>query len=197
MQLLRHGEDERETQERIAGPHSWDSDEAQGLWKASSPLLGGLVSSSCRSHPPPTPSQHSPGWNHVGPVRRLRGHILGSTAGKTRWKRAPLGSPRSPAAAARTTVVALRQPPGSYNWAYDLLQVGKPRKCNLKKRISHSDKNLLTRRVVGTLKQRSLCSLHFEWARAAQQQKLVEAAQQGDEIIPSALFKAQPIALTL
>ena len=93
--------------------------------------------------PPPTPSQHSPGWNHVGPVRRLRGHILGSTAGKTRWKRAPLGSPRSPAAAARTTVVALRQPPGSYNWAYDLLQVGrsgrKPRKCNLKKRISHSD----------------------------------------------------------
>ena len=108
---------------------------------------------------------------------------------------------RSPAAAARTTVVALRQPPGSYNWAYDLLQVGKgggkPRKCNLKKRISHSDKNLLTRRVVGTLKQRSLCSLHFEWARAAQQQKLVEAAQQGDEIIPSALFKAQPMALTL
>ena len=76
--------------------------------------------------PPPTPSQHSPGWNHVGPVRRLRGHILGSTAGKTRWKRAPLGSPRrSPAAAARTTVVALRQPPGSYNWAYDLLQVGR------------------------------------------------------------------------
>ena len=133
--------------------------------------------------PPPTPSQHSPGWNHVGPVRRLRGHILGSTAGKTRWKRAPLGSPRSPAAAARTTVVALRQPPGSYNWAYDLLQVGrgggKPRKCNLKKRISHSDKNLMTRRVVGTLRQRSVCSLHFEWARAAQQKKLVEAAQQG------------------
>ena len=55
----------------------------------------------------------------------MRGHILGSTAGKTRWKRAPLGSPRSPAAAARTTVVALRQPPGSYNWAYDLLQVGR------------------------------------------------------------------------
>ena len=42
--------------------------------------------------PPPTPSQHSPGWNHVGPVRRLRGHILGSTAGKTRGKRAPLGA---------------------------------------------------------------------------------------------------------
>ena len=46
--------------------------------------------------PPPPPSQHSPGWNHVGPVRRLRGHILGSTAGKTRWKRAPLGSPEEP-----------------------------------------------------------------------------------------------------
>ena len=55
----------------------------------------------------------------------------------------------------------------------------------------------MTRRVVGTLKQRSLCSLHFEWARAAQQQKLVEAAQQGDEIIPSALFKALSIALIL
>ena len=47
------------------------------------------------------------------------------------------------------------------------------------------------------MKQRSLCSLHFEWARVAQQKKLVEAAQQGDEIIPSPLFKALPFALTL
>ena len=141
MQLLGHCEDERERQERIAEPHSRDPDEAVGLWKACSPLLGGLVSSSCCSHPPSHP---------LTALSWLESRRAGAQVARPhprqhcRQNAMEARAPRSPAAAARTTVVALRQPPGSYNWAYDLLQVGrgggKPRKCNLKKRISHSDK---------------------------------------------------------
>ena len=153
------------------------------------------------SQPPPLPPPHS---------TLLVGITSGRCAGCAATSSAALQAKRDGSARHSAALGAqLRQPapPWWHSGSHQAATIGrmtcfklgggKPRKCNLKKRISHTDKNLLTHRVVGTFKQRSLCSLHFEWARVAQQKKLVEAAQQGDEIIPSALFKAQPMALTL
>ena len=115
--------------------------------------------------PPPLPPPHS---------TLLVGITSGRCAGCAATSSAALQAKRDGSARHSAALGAqLRQPapPWWHSGSHQAATIGrmtcfklgggKPRKCNLKKRISHSDKNLLTRRTTETLKQRSLCSAAY------------------------------------